>query len=331
MKGSMENVRAIAREKGDEGSIVVLGSKDEIRRCVGTGGGSGDGGYLNKRSGWADAEGGMRWLRTKVEGTGRVEFVHAEVEELVREGRKITGVRAKDGSVVGADLVVLATGAWTGKLVDLRGRATATGQVLVYLDLTAAEQEKFGKMPVLLNMSTGLFIIPPANRVLKVARHGWGYTNPTLIKNPNGSGELIEVSLPRTSVKNEPNQWVPKEGEDDCRRALREIIPSLGNRPFTKARVCWYTDTPNGDFLITYHPDFEGLFMATGGSGHGYKFLPAIGDKIVDCIGGNCPDEFKEKWGWPKEPVDIVVTDDGSRGGVPGLVLDTEFKKGRKI
>lgn len=327
VNGSYDNVCQMMRAAGDEEAITALGNREEIEEAVGTGGGSGATGYVNRRSGWANAEGGMRWLRRKVEGTGLVEFLHAEVLELVKEGRKVTGVRLKDGEVHGAELIILATGAWTGKLVDLRGRATATGQVLVYLDITPEEQEKLGKMPVLLNMSTGLFIIPPANNVLKVARHAYGYQNPTMVKNPNGSAEMIEVSLPRTGV-DDPNQYVPKEGEDDCRKALKEMIPSLGDRPFTRGRVCWYTDTTTGDFLISYHPEFEGLFLATGGSGHGYKFLPVIGDRIVDTISGKCPEEFREKWAWPKETVQDVSTQDGSRGGIQGLIFDTEMKKG---
>lgn len=65
-----------------------------------------------------------------------------------------------------------------------------------------------------------------------------------------------------------------------CRQALSEIIPSLATRPFNKTRLCWYTDTPTGDFIITYHPSHPNLFLATGGSGHGYKFLPVIGDEV---------------------------------------------------
>lgn len=79
--------------------------------------------------------------------------------------------------------------------------------------------------------------------------------------------------------------------------------------------------------MITYHPEFEGLFLATGGSGHGYKFLPVIGEKIIDCVEGQCPVEFKSKWPWPEERAEKVVTEDGSRGGKPGMVLDEEFKK----
>jgi len=49
----------------------------------------------------------------------------------------------------------------------------------------------------------------------------------------------------------------------------------------------------------------------------------------VDCIDGKCPPEFKEKWAWPKETVEEVVTEDGSRGGRPGMTLETELRKGR--
>jgi sarcosine oxidase/L-pipecolate oxidase len=332
VKESYDNVKAMMEQVGDTEAVVAFGSRKEINAAVGTGGGSGDWGYINRRSGWANAEASMVWLHKQVIATGRVEFAHGEAASLLREGKKVIGARLKDGSKIQADLVVLATGAWTGALVDLRGRAQATGQVMAYLDLTIAEQARLEKMPVLLNMSSGLFIIPPQNRVLKVARHAYGYSNPVQISNPDkpGENETITVSLPRT-CRDEPKQWIPVEGEQAVRGGLAEMIPWLADRPFTNTRICWYTDTPNGDFLITYHPEFEGLFLATGGSGHGFKFLPRIGEKIVDCIDGKCPEEFGQKWAWPKETVEKVVTEDGSRGGRPGQVLDVELKKGSRL
>lgn len=326
--GSLDNVQNITRREGDLSAIEVLHSREEITARVGTGGGTGDWGYANWRSGWADAEAGMRFLRKQAEAMERITFRQATVEYLVKDGRKVTGVALGDGTTIKADLVLLATGAWTAKLVDLRGRAQATGQVLCYVDLTEAEQKRLEKIPVLLSMTTGLFIIPPRNRVLKVARHGYGYSNPCTVNDPKGSGSTITVSLPRTKI-DDPNLWVPQEGEEACREALREMVPSLGDRLFTQSKICWYTDTPRGDFLITYHPDYDGLFLATGGSGHGYKFLPVIGEKIVDCVEGRCPAEFKEKWAWPKETFKSVVTEDGSRGGRPGMILQDELRKGR--
>ena len=332
VRESLENVRKLSGSQS-EGTIRELKTRNDINEAVGTGGGSGDWGYINPQSGWADAEEGMKYLRQKAESTGRITFLTGEVTSLhfSPNNRRVLGAKLKDSTSLSADLVILATGAWTPSLIDLRGRATATGQVLCYLSITAAEQERFAKMPVLLNMSTGLFIIPPSNRILKVARHSYGYSNPISIPNPDSEGEgKIEVSIPRTA-RDDPNLWVPEEGERACRQALREMIPELGERPFVKSKICWYTDTPEGDFLICYHPRYEGLFLATGGSGHGYKFLPVIGERIVDCVEGRCPVEFKSKWAWREERVESVVTEDGSRGGRPGLVLDEELRKGAKL
>jgi len=272
----------------------------------------------------------MRFLRKQIELTGRVEFITGEATSLLQRGRKVTGVKVAGGETREAELVILATGAWTGKLVDLRGRATATGQVLCYLVLSEEEQERLGKMPVLLNMSSGMFIIPPRNKLLKVARHGYGYSNPVSVPAFDGREGEVVISLPRTA-RDDPLLWVPREGEEACRQALREMIPSLGDRPFSKSKICWYTDTPKGDFIIAYHPGYEGLFLATGGSGHGYKFLPVIGERIVDCVEGSTPVEFREKWAWSEGTVENVVTEDGSRGGRPGMVLDTELRKGSRL
>lgn len=63
--------------------------------------------------------------------------------------------------------------------------------------------------------------------------------------------------------------------------------------PFTINRR---SRTPTKDFLITAHPRIDGIHIATGGSGHGWKFLPIIGDLILDSVEGKLPDELKRKW-----------------------------------
>lgn len=69
--------------------------------------------------------------------------------------------------------------------------------------------------------------------------------------------------------------------------------------------------------------------MATGGSGHGFKFLPVIGDSILECVGGRTPEEFKQRWRWPEERVpEDKWAGDGSRGGPVGMVLMEELGKG---
>jgi sarcosine oxidase/L-pipecolate oxidase len=111
-------------------------------------------------------------------------------------------------------------------------------------------------------------------------------------------------------------------------------LPSLHNRPFSKTRLCWYSDTPTGDFLIDYHPHWRNLFVATGDSGHAFKFLPVIGDKIAACIARDRPVEFKGKWEWKATdgPVgEEVVTEDGTRSGTRGVLLDDALAEGGEV
>ncbi|KAG9552531.1 FAD dependent oxidoreductase, partial [Aureobasidium melanogenum] len=288
----------------------------------------GDFGYVNWRSGWADAEKGMRVLRAKVEETNRVNFLHASVSRLQFSNDAVTGCETEDGRVLTADLVVLAAGAWTPALLDLRGRCSATGQILSYIKISDAEQKALGGRPTLLNESSGLFIIPPINNVLKIARHGYGYCNPVSIPHPEDpSAGNITVSLPRTHISH-PGLEIPDEGKKALRSFLAAVYPSLATRPFISTRICWYTDTPRGDWLLSYHPKYKNLFVATGGSGHAYKFLPVIGDKIVDCLMGNPPAEFKDKWAWPKRDLEDQVWTKDWRGGIKGMVLEDELRKG---
>lgn len=289
---------------------------------------------MNWSSGWADAEGAMRWLYDRVVSHGKVTLVTASVTRLAinHTSNTVSGAHLADGSTISADLTLLAAGAWTPALLDLRGICKATGQALVYMPISDSEQARLGDKPSLLNLSTGLFMIPPSDNLLKIARHGHGYTNPTTIPHPEAddpeTAEQITVSLPPFK---DAAVAVPAEGQKACRAFLSAIHPSIGtpSRPFTKSRVCWYTDTRSGDFLIDYHPKYKGLFVMTGGSGHAFKFAPVIGDAIVECMLGRTPEDFVGKWNWPKERVDERMWEgDGSRGGPMGMVLAEEAAKG---
>jgi len=320
------------REEG--GQVEPLMTADDVNRVMGSmGGDCGSSGYVNWTSGWADAEAGVRYMRKLVKATGRVEFRTAEVKRLLFGLDRVEGVELADGPSITADLVILATGAWTPKLVDLRGIASATGQILAYLTLTQAEQERLGSNPTLLCESNGMFIIQPRDCVLKVARHGYGYANPVSIPHPErpDRGECITVSLPRTK-QDDPDMQIPAEGMKACRDYLAKTIPALEDRPWTHTRVCWYTDTPDGDWLIDYHPTYRNLFIATGGSGHAYKFLPVIGERVADVIERRDRDELgaelRQKWAWPMEKFreDHVWTEDW-RGGRKGMILEDELSK----
>lgn len=329
----METARGVVEQSAGEQqgwtpkSIEALKDEEAIKNASGYTFASGSMGYLNRNSGWSDARKTVDYVlkRLRKEGKDRVDIRSgAKVHKVLVEAGTCMGVQLQDGDEVRAELTVLAAGAWTPSLVYLNGRCLATGQVLAYIDISDEEEKAFDGRPTVINMSRGMFIIPPRANQLKVARHGYGYRNlrsvqgDMLVGGPPGS---VEVSVPRVDT------GIPIEGQKACRKALSEWLPEMADRPFVKTRICWYCDTPDGDFLIDYHPDTKGLFVATGGSGHGYKFFSVIGDRIVDAIEGKLAPELKAAWRF-KEPVpDFVTCEDGSRAGPKGMLLDEELAR----
>jgi sarcosine oxidase len=63
-----------------------------------------------------------------------------------------------------------------------------------------------------------------------------------------------------------------------ARDVLGQRLPALRYAPLLEARVCQYENTCNGDFLIDRHPDFTNVWLVGGGSGHGFKHGPAVGE-----------------------------------------------------
>ena len=71
------------------------------------------------------------------------------------------------------------------------------------------------------------------------------------------------------------------EGLALAREHMARLLPGLRDAPVVETRVCQYENTPNGDFLIDRHPDFENVWLVGGGSGHGFKHGPALGEYVA--------------------------------------------------
>jgi sarcosine oxidase len=57
-------------------------------------------------------------------------------------------------------------------------------------------------------------------------------------------------------------------------------IDRLPGQP-ADASVCLYTNTPDGDFVLDWHPAARDVYLVSACSGHGFKFAPAIGEAVV--------------------------------------------------
>jgi sarcosine oxidase len=70
----------------------------------------------------------------------------------------------------------------------------------------------------------------------------------------------------------------------EVRQFLAERFPLLASAPLTETRVCQYENTSTGDFLIDRHPARPDIYLLGGGSGHGFKHAPAVGELATRLI-----------------------------------------------
>jgi sarcosine oxidase len=71
--------------------------------------------------------------------------------------------------------------------------------------------------------------------------------------------------------------------EQRIRRFVEHCIPDL-NGPLAAAKICLYTNTPDGHFLIDRHPELPNVVFAGGFSGHGFKFASVVGEILADLL-----------------------------------------------
>ncbi|KAI0359664.1 FAD dependent oxidoreductase [Trametes cingulata] len=253
-------------------------------------------GYLNRDGGWAFASQGITLIMEKVTALGGKIIPGKAVAELLKNEGKTTGVRCEDGSIFEGVLVVLSVGSWTASAfpeLHLQDRCLATGQTVALLQLTPEEGDLYRDCPVYLNFATGFYMFPPNHEnIVKLAIHDGGYTH--TVANPKTNEP---VSQPRTILSHgRDGLRIPKTALQKLRAELGEVYPDLAKKPFAGMRLCWYTDSPDENWVIGYHPDDPNLVLATGGSGHAYKFLPTVGGLVADAIEGKLPQDVASRF-----------------------------------
>ncbi|KAL1404827.1 hypothetical protein Q8F55_008437 [Vanrija albida] len=252
--------------------------------------------YHNECGGWAEAARATEAAVAKARAAG-VTFRCGTAKKLVVNGGRVTGVVTEENAdAYTADLVVLCCGSWTPTLVpDLKENLLPTGQVVGFVQLTPEEHERYKDVPVTMTALNGFYIFPPtATGLVKFAIHELGYLNP----------QAGYPSLPRTHLsRGYEMQSIPAHGHAKLLRNLAAVYPELAKKPFSASRLCWYSDRQSGDFLLDYHPEYNGtLFIGAGGSGHAFKFLPVIGGLIEQGIQGTMPQQYRDIFGYKSRP-----------------------------
>jgi glycine/D-amino acid oxidase-like deaminating enzyme len=236
-------------------------------------------GVLEREAGYAESSVAVATLLNHAQQLGVELRANAQFSRLNENAGQIRGVVLANGDLIGADMVVMATGAWTPYLLPFTQRFfRATGHAVFHFKPKDPRPFVPECFPVFgADISTTGYYGFPVNRdgIVKIANHGPGR-------------EMNPGSLERV---------VNAREEEAVRRFVVETFPALSDAPIVFTRICLYCDTHDGHFWIAPDPERPGLVIATGDSGHGFKFAPVIGDIIADAVEGrNNPLLQKFRW-----------------------------------
>jgi len=224
-------------------------------------------GFYHRKGGWVESGRVVAALATWARARGVRVIEDRAVTGLVERGARVVGVRDASGASTAAEHVVVAAGSWTAQIVpELSSSIRPTGHPVVHLEPRDPEPFRAVRFPVFTAdiANTGFYGFPlNDDGVVKIGNHGPGVS--------------VDPSSPRLFAA---------EHLDRLRTFLEETFPALAGARVAHTRVCPYADSRDGDFWITRHPTLDGLVVASGGSGHGFKFAPVLGGLIADAAEG---------------------------------------------
>jgi sarcosine oxidase len=178
------------------------------------------------------------------------------------------GILLSDGSFLAADFYVFACGPWMGTLFSTRlgSLIRATKQDVFFFGTGSRDSINFSEahLPVWADHHGKFLYGIPGNgrRGFKIADDtrgpGFDPTNGERVVNPQTLKEIREYVAFR--------------------------FPALKNAPLLETRVCQYEQTPDSHFIIDRLPGHENVWLLGGGSGHGFKHGPAIGEMMAELI-----------------------------------------------
>ena len=189
------------------------------------------------------------------------EFMEAQVKPGQLQAGKLSALQLSDGSIIQADAYLFACGAWLGQLFpDVLGKTiTCTKQEVFYFGMPS----EYESLPPWVDADGKDFYygIP--------SHHGF------------------KIGVDRRGADFDPMNTVrvnTPEVLERVRGFLGYRFPGLQNAPLLNGRVCPYENSPDGNFIFEKHPEADNVIFLGGGSGHGFKHGPALGELVANTL-----------------------------------------------
>jgi sarcosine oxidase len=192
-----------------------------------------------------------------------VEYQTAAVVAPDDTAGKITSLKTTSDETTSANTFVFACGAWLGKLFPqvFGDRIFPSRQEVFFFGVPAGE-----------------------TRFAQPALPTWLYLKDEFYGMPDLESRGFKVADDRHGPRVDPDtqsRVASAEALDAAQKFVARRFPTLKDAPVVETRVCQYENTSNGDFLIDRHPEFDNVWLVGGGSGHGFKHGPSLGEYVA--------------------------------------------------
>lgn len=229
--------------------------------------------WWEEKAGFLYARRSCQWVRDALVSSGG-EYRQRQAKPGPLGNGRLSGITLSDGSRLEADAYVFACGPWLTKLFpDLLGEPLQISRQEVYF-----------------------FAPPPGEDFQHPALPVWLEFGPSFYYGiPDGEGRGFKVADDvRAHTRFDPDEddrSPTPQRIDEAREFLSRRFPRLEGAPLAEARVCQYTNSPDGHLVIDRHPEAANVWIAGAGTGHGFKLGPAVGQYLAGQLLDGSPAE----------------------------------------
>lgn len=237
-------------------------------------------GFYHSKAGFAESGRAVEVLANYARRLGVEIHENQTADQLIIDNGRVTSVKTRESESFHAGHTIVCAGANTPYLVpDLMPYMEVTGHPVFHIQPPNPDmfsREHFAVFTADIS-NTGWYGFPthPTEKVIKVANHGKG-----LKLHPEKDERVVLA-----------------EDFQLLKEFIQASFPSLVDQAIVYTRRCVYTDTLDGHFWIDQHPEITGLTIGTGGSGHGYKMGPILGEMIAATALGESH-QWSDRYKW---------------------------------
>ncbi len=226
-------------------------------------------GLFDAQAGWIDVDASINSSLAQAQVLG-VECVFDQPVQGWDASASEVRVHLQNETITAANLIITA-GAWTANLLrDLHLPLAVKRKVIAWFDPLAPELFAADRIPVFAfpeNLIYGFPSMPGLG--VKMAEHSGGSYLPDADSpvSPPGPADLDPIAAMAA-------KYMPRLGGGYAEARSRLL----------RSTTCLYTVTPDENFIVDHHPEFDNVVFAAGFSGHGFKFAPLIATALADLV-----------------------------------------------